>query len=248
MDLQDVSGVDAWMAYLRKATEKIEHAGLRKGELVRDHPAPEEVMRMFMVATHSLKKAYSPFNTTMAISQIPPPYPPCTCSADDLQPLMISDLRLETHHRGFKIMLRIFTNPNHVNAITVLVEDEMTDILLLQLYNQPEESDVPAEQLIGRHRVCIIKEPYFKCSTGDGQYTLRVDHPSDIVWLADKDDRIPAQWKILCPFKGSSSDVRKEGNAAVKGQKWAEAERMSVVTLTHHTLSFWMETHYRAKG
>lgn len=34
------------------------------------------------------------------------PYPPCTVSLQDLQPMSLSDLRMETHHRGRVLVVR----------------------------------------------------------------------------------------------------------------------------------------------
>ncbi|KAF5549502.1 TPR domain-containing protein [Fusarium mexicanum] len=74
--------------------------------------------------------------------------------------------------------------------------------------------------------VCILKEPFFKCAT-DGTYSLRVNHPGDIIWLDGADDRIPSHWRPSMVISGgNSTDIRKQGNDAVQSKKWAEALRL----------------------
>lgn len=165
---------------------------------------------------------------TIATTLVPAPYPPCIVSANDLEAIMISDMRLETHHRGKKIMLRVLTPPDRMTAVMAIVEDEKGIAVLLQLYHQPEESIVPATEILSPNMVCILKEPFFKCAT-DGTYSLRVDHPGDIIWMDGADDRIPSHWRPSMVILGeNSSDIRKQGKGAVQSKKWAEALRLYV--------------------
>lgn len=115
-----------------------------------------------------------------------------------------------------------------MTALMAIVEDEEATAVLLQLYNQPEELKVSKEHILQVGNVCIVKDPFFKATT-DGSYSLRVDHVSDIIWLADTDDRIPLKWRkeVLCRDE-SSQGIRIRGNAAVQKREWAEAERLYV--------------------
>ncbi|TDZ29863.1 Protein unc-45-like protein A [Colletotrichum spinosum] len=162
----------------------------------------------------------------MAMSQLPPPYAPCVRPISELEKIAISDMKLETHHRGKRTALRVLTPPDRMTAVMAIVEDEQGTALLLQLYYQPDESVVPAEEIMQLGDVFILKEPFFKTAT-DGSYTLRVDHLGDIVRLANSDDRIPSQWSKQPPnLRQSSIDIRVQGNEAVQKKKWAEAHRL----------------------
>lgn len=108
-----------------------------------------------------------------------------------------------------------------------IVEDEQGTAVLLQLYYQPEELVVPAREILQPDSVCILKEPFFKCATSDGSYSLRVDHLSDIIWLEDTDERVPPKWrKRTLALNHNSKSIRMQGNDAVQNQSWAEAQRL----------------------
>ncbi|CZS75136.1 unnamed protein product [Fusarium graminearum] len=200
MDIKDVSNESKYIDYLKQLQGAAERAARRKGQ------ASDE--------------------NTIATTLVPAPYPPCIVSANDLEAIMISDMRLETHHRGKKIMLRVLTPPDRMTAVMAIVEDEKGIAVLLQLYHQPEESIVPATEILSPNMVCILKEPFFKCVT-DGTYSLRVDHPGDIIWMDGADDRIPSHWRPSMVILGeNSSDIRKQGKGAVQSKKWAEALRL----------------------
>ncbi|KAM0341213.1 hypothetical protein ACHAPU_010143 [Fusarium lateritium] len=118
-------------------------------------------------------------------------------------------MRLEIYYRGKKIILRVRTPPDRMTAVMAIVEDEKGTAVLLQLYHQPEETIVPATEILNPNMVYILKEPFFKCAT-DGTYSLRVDHPSDITRLDGADDRIPSHWRPLMVISDENSiDIRK---------------------------------------
>jgi hypothetical protein len=226
MDTKDVSGEDWLGSWLQQWEQSAVRARQRKGQLVRDHPPASQLVSQFMMklGMASFKRKLSP--GIMATSQLPPPYPPCVRPIDQLEQIAISDMKLETHHRGKRTALRVLTPPDRMTAVMAIVEDEQGTALLLQLYYQPDESVVPAEEIMQPGDVFILKEPFFKTAT-DGSYTLRVDHLGDIVRLANNDNRIPSYWRTQHPvLRKSSKDIRVQGNKAVQEKKWAEAHRL----------------------
>ncbi|KAF5722004.1 TPR domain-containing protein [Fusarium mundagurra] len=228
MDVKDVSNESQYIGYLKQLQDAAERAARRKGQAVRDHPPSQQLVSSFLMKL--MANSYRPQSdeNTIATTQVPAPYPPCIHSANDLEPIMISDMRLETHHRGKKIMLRVLTPPDRMTAVMAIVEDENGIAVLLQLYHQPEETIVPAAEILSPNMVCILKEPFFKCAT-DGTYSLRVDHPSDIIRLDGADDRIPSHWRpSMVISRENSTGIRKRGNEAVQVKKWAEALRLYV--------------------
>ncbi|TVY65370.1 Protein unc-45-like protein A [Fusarium oxysporum f. sp. cubense] len=226
MDIKDVSNESKYIGYLKQLQGAAERAARRKGQAVRDHPPSQQLVSSFLMKLMATSYRPQPDENTIATTQVPAPYPPCIVSANDLEPIMISDMRLETHHRGKKIMLRVLTPPDRMTAVMAIVEDEKGIAVLLQLYHQPEETIVPATEILSPNMVCILKEPFFKCAT-DGTYSLRVDHPSDIIRLGGADDRIPSHWRPSMVISDeNSTDIRKQGNDAVQAKKWAEALRL----------------------
>ncbi|SCV57511.1 related to TPR domain protein [Fusarium fujikuroi] len=226
MDIKDVSNESKYIGYLKQLQDAAERAARRKGQAVRDHPPSQQLVSSFLMKLMAASYGPRSDENTIATTQVPAPYPPCIGSVNDLDPIMISDMRLETHHRGKKIMLRVLTPPDRMTAVMAIVEDEKGIAVLLQLYHQPEETIVPTTEILGPNMVCILKEPFFKCAT-DGTYSLRVDHPSDMIRLDGADDRIPSHWRPSTVISGeNSTDLRKQGNDAVQAKKWAEALRL----------------------
>lgn len=112
---------------------------------------------------------------------------------------MIRDMLLETNHRGAYLLLRSLCEANRMTAVMNIVEDEAGTASLVSLYMQEPENIRSAKDILKKGRSFIIKEPYFKMSTS-GQYMIRVDHPTDIIWLPEDDVRVPKEWR--CPFLG----------------------------------------------
>ena len=143
---------------------------------------------------------------------------------------MITDMRLETHHRGKRVALRVLTPPDRITAVMAIVEDENGTAALLQLYHQPDPSLVPTEDIVQQKRVCIVKEPFFKTGVG-GSFSIRVDQVNDLIWLKDSDKRMPPKWKVSEQLlegiaSNRSHDIRMQGNTAIQRGKWSEAERL----------------------
>lgn len=215
-------------AYLEVAHVAAEKASKNKGRLIHDHPAPADLISGFMASDlmsnpqHASVRPGSCANVIYT-PPLPAPYPPCTSPLKDLRPITISDMRLETNHRGCSVMLRVLTPTGGLTALVAVVEDKRETAVMLQLYHQAEESVVPARELL-RSGVCVVKEPFLTCAT-NGSYSVRVEHVSDIVWLENGDDSIPHKWRR--PESATISDstgIRKQGNEAVKHERWAEAE------------------------
>ncbi|KAH7375198.1 TPR domain protein [Plectosphaerella cucumerina] len=146
---------------------------------------------------------------------------------DSLDDIAIGDMRLEGHHRGTKTVVRVLTYGcrSDVAAVKGIVEDQNGTAIILQLCHQPEEDVVPAKEIMRPGDVFVVKEPFFEANT-TGDYTLRVDHLGDLVRLdGDFEDRIPSKWK-RAPVTQTSTELRNEGNQAVKGERWAEAHRL----------------------
>lgn len=105
-------------------------------------------------------------------------YPPCGLSLLDLKPMCISDLRLETHHVGRVLLVRTFGKPNRILSVQNAIEDEKGDVDRLALYNS--DPKLALDSVLPSKALFAIKEPYYKTSA-DGGYTVRVDHPSNLV-------------------------------------------------------------------
>ncbi len=158
-------------------------------------------------------------------SFIPEAYPPCVLPVNSLTPIAIRSLQLETHHRGSYLLVRGITPPNRLAAVSVLVEDERSDAVLLQLYHQEEEHSRAAADIVQAGTIMIIKEPYFKI-TASGGHAVRVDHPSDVMYLELVDPKVPLAWRPrLVELGETANDLKLKGNSFIGEEKyWAAIE------------------------
>lgn len=225
MDVRDESD-GLFSLLLQQCQESAARAEQRKGQLVRNHPLASQLVSQFMDKLRNASYDQKPSRSNIATSQLPLPYPPCVSPITELEEIDISDMKLETHHRGKRTTLRILTPPDRMTAVMAIVEDKKGTALLLQLYYQPDEAVVPAEEIMHLGDVFILKEPFFKTGMS-GSYTLRVDHLGDITRLASCDDRVPSQWRRQpLTLMQSSKDIRLHGNEEVQEKRWARAHRL----------------------
>ncbi|KAI1736481.1 hypothetical protein F4680DRAFT_461167 [Xylaria scruposa] len=162
---------------------------------------------------------------TLTAIILPLAYPPSVRLIDDLVPMPISQMELQKHHRGKKVVLRVITPQDTMTAIMAVVEDEEGTAVLLQLYHQQQTIGTDLQDMLHPNMVLMVKEPFFKAAV-DGSYSIRVDHVSDVMFLRDTDPRIPSKWKAQSHNTETSTIIRGQGNVAVKKKQWAEAEKL----------------------
>ncbi|PVH83807.1 SET domain-containing protein [Cadophora sp. DSE1049] len=233
MDIQDVSN-DAQYAHILLAQKaRLEAARAREGERPTDRPSRNALARDHMIQYQhfmALKNSGSK-DVQMRASIVGDPYLPSTVSVKDLKKTMIDQLTLETHHRGSYLLLRLFVPPVRLTGIISLAEDEAGDALTFSLYQQESEDVRLAADILKKDSVLLLKEPYFKC-VGDGGYGLRVDHPTDIVWLSNHDPLIPSAWRpAKVDSAKSGAEWKQKGNDEVKEGKFREAVKCYTAAL-----------------
>ena len=82
----------------------------------------------------------------------------------------------------------------------------------MAIYNT--ESSTKDEELLPEDAIFAIKEPYYEVN-GEGGYSLRIDHPSDLVRLSPRDPRVPQGICANMTEKDKSAlDWKTEGNTA----------------------------------
>lgn len=156
-------------------------------------------------------------------------YPPCTKPLSELEPMSLKDLQLDTHHRGKALFVRTADDGVKAAAVRTIVEDESGDVERLAVYNvysSPEAADLLSDGCI-----FAIKEPFFEASA-TGDLSIRVDHPSDLVYLSSSDPRAPKKFQST-PQEGEDSalDWKTRGNQFYKMDKFTDAVRAFSVGL-----------------
>lgn len=222
--------VDKYAQFMQKQRRMLQDAKSKQGQRPQDRKDRDKMLFEFMMASMSTVqmsgRATNNGEQHVQSSFVPPAYPPCTTPLDDLKPIMIEDLRLETHHRGRYLTLRAITPPNRMTAILVIAEDERGDVTLLQMYQQEDETSHPAVDVVDKGSILIVKEPFFKV-TASGDYSLRVDHLSDIIFLTDEETMTPTSWKPrLLEMSRTAESLKLEGNTLIgKERYWRAIEK-----------------------
>lgn len=219
MDVFNVGSQYADLINRQKKT--LQEAKKRQGQRPRDRKSREHIYTKFMMML--ISGGISEQNGMVLSSFIPPSYLPCSTPMTELRPVAIKNLQLEIHHRGTYLLLRSISRPNRMTAIMAIMEDENGDVISLQLYQQEDDSNRAAADIVNVGTVLLVKEPYFKVM-GDGEYGLRVDHLSDVIHLKRDDARIPKAWQPrLIDIQLSAESLKTKGNVSMGKKKYWDA-------------------------
>ena len=94
----------------------------------------------------------------------------------------------------------ISDTPQYVQALR--------DVQLVRLYHQEDG----LEDVLAEGTVMILKKPFLRLMPDD-HYGLRADHPSDVVFLSEDDERIPGSWRGASPEQsGAALAWKTKGN------------------------------------
>ncbi|EKD16905.1 uncharacterized protein L3040_001187 [Drepanopeziza brunnea f. sp. 'multigermtubi'] len=222
LDPSDPSHKDlqSGLAYYQQILEKRLQ---RKGERPRDYQSRAQCIYLlnkiaFECMVHDTHSDY--FVVLMAMEN---PYPPSVAAMGELKKLMIEDLQIETNHRGSYILLRFAYTASRLTDVTNVAEDEAGSPILFILIMQEREAVRRADTILKENGVIILKEP-FLTSVKEGGYCIRVDHPTDIVWLAEDDARIPEKWRVKAAKMPKSAEHWKmKGNEMFGEASYYEA-------------------------
>ncbi|TID02867.1 putative protein lysine methyltransferase SET5 [Colletotrichum higginsianum] len=178
---------DVSLAFLKKADA---HAG---------KPPPTRVPRESLVSTHNSyveqQQQSEQQNAPRMVKKVvlALSYPPSVKPVSDLSPMRLDELLVENHHEDKYLVLKTIVPPYMGAGTITIVEDEHGNTDKLVLYNQGSSTIL---QAVPEGSVILLKEPYYKFS-GDGDFMLCVDHPSDAILLrhGPDDSLIPDGFK-----------------------------------------------------
>jgi tetratricopeptide (TPR) repeat protein len=155
------------------------------------------------------------------------PYHPCAMRLTELKPVLMSELGLNTHHRGRVLLAKLVgvVDTTWTNTLAT-IEDLSGDVELLKLHfvcmdKQPGNSWPKVGSWLA------IKDPFFTLDEIYITECIRVDHPSDLIcaenWptnffrqvglhktFSDEIERTPLEWKEA----GSSALAAKDFDVA----------------------------------
>ena len=142
--------------------------------------------------------------------------PASRTSLKDLKKIALGELRWCEVLRGRVLVVRTLTQPCLVEgALCTVIEDESGAVHNLRVYNV-DYSD--SRNVLPYGVALAIKEPYCEAAT-EATSGVRVDHPSDLVYLSEGDEHYPSSWRATFPkdLPGSPSEkLKDEGNDLFK--------------------------------
>jgi hypothetical protein len=127
---------------------------------------------------------------TVRVVFIGPMYPPCTTELRSLTKLPLRCLTLETHHRGSYILVKVLSHAESQSAVMAIAEDESETIVQLRIMNGVLQC---LREGLEEGNILVVKEP-FLTKMFDQQYCIRVDHPTDLMFISPFDNMLPAVW------------------------------------------------------
>jgi tetratricopeptide (TPR) repeat protein len=152
-------------------------------------------------------------STTIPVIGVGRPYPPCTTPLSDLEPMKMSDLKTETHHRGRKLVVKRESPVVTLVARswTMVQDEDGSDAERLEILLHKSRY---GEDVLESTKLFIIKEPYFTL-TDQGEPTLRIDHPSDLVICHEEG---PKSFEDSAAAEKAATRFKTQGNNALKKQ------------------------------
>ena len=152
---------------------------------------------------------------------LPDPYPPSDRRLDEMQPISIGNLQLEKRYTGGVLFAKTIDSAIRAAAIQTIIEDEQGQAERLAVYNIDLKID--AEDFLPEDALIAIKEPTLTSATSGG-YTIRIDHPSDLLILGAHNKRLPQA--LLEGYSGLNKTAlnwKQEGNDAYSARKYFTA-------------------------
>ncbi|KAJ1448310.1 hypothetical protein M885DRAFT_574529 [Pelagophyceae sp. CCMP2097] len=108
----------------------------------------------------------------------------CDAAVEDLRPISIADLQVDTVHFGRVVWLTLAVSATKftgVSAISAVVDDDSGASTTLALHNatSPETSRAEVEKQFPAGLRLAVKQPYMRCGM-TGARELRIDNPSNL--------------------------------------------------------------------
>lgn len=212
----DVS-IERYAPLIERQKERLEAASMLRGEIPTDRKSPHELGSGFVRASKWIREKRSRDIFVVDSSIIAPYYAPSTVSPDRLTKLHIKDLQLETHHRGYYLLLTVNLYPLQVAGVVISIMRDETDDMIMTSHHY----EIAAGLYQGA--IFMIKEPYFTI-TSTGDHCVRVDHITDMIHMCPVYEWIPSG--LLPQRQGrpnTTDDWKRQGDMAVKKKRYIDA-------------------------
>ncbi|KIM24285.1 hypothetical protein M408DRAFT_76061 [Serendipita vermifera MAFF 305830] len=145
---------------------------------------------------------------------------------DQLAPISLQEMKVRQSHKGKYLLCRIIAPPFRIVAISLVVEDTRGWAQILSIYNYPGTYSARGPELdaiFPLDSVIAIREPYPKMALAAAHSHIRIDSPTDIIFL-------------------------EPGNQLLANVRWSTGTRpLPVLTKTANEWKAMGDQHFRSK-
>ncbi|CAF4639536.1 unnamed protein product, partial [Rotaria sp. Silwood2] len=210
----------------KKRMQNVEMAQRMSGKKPTIRPTKETLISCYQRELALVKSTGN--QVTACNSIITLTYAPCTEPLSSLRRVPLTELVLETVHRGKYVVFKTLMESDKAVGIRTVIEDPEGNVDLFSLYNYALDKHYLDILPVGI--IIALKEPYYKVTAGGGTM-LRCDHPQNVIYL-DADDALVRQltWKSGVPNSTlenkkllSFDEYRLKGNELFRQEKYYDA-------------------------
>ncbi|KAH7704430.1 TPR and SET domain containing protein, partial [Aphelenchoides avenae] len=119
----------------------------------------------------------------------------CKVPVAELKPITLRDMKVPKVHEGRYMLCRSIFEPTAFIGTTVYVEDMRGDVEQMSVYNQRRLPSDCEWLTIGT--IMVVKEPYAKFASKGDSCFIRVDSPTDIIFIEKHDKKTLSQFGAL---------------------------------------------------
>lgn len=137
---------------------------------------------------------------------------------DELKPILLKDMYVNKVHHGRYLRCKIVGEPFYLTGISMLVEDETSDVENVTVYDYTTSYDIEPSSVLPMNSTIIIKEPFLKTMISENNnFYIRVESPTDIVILCSSAS------SLKHPVLMSYEQLNDLGNRAFKTKEYRDA-------------------------
>ncbi|PCH40833.1 hypothetical protein WOLCODRAFT_137031 [Wolfiporia cocos MD-104 SS10] len=150
-----------------------------------------------------------------------------------LKPTSLSRMLVRKVHHGHYLLCRTITLAWRLTAVQTIIEDIEGAVCDLSIYNFPTMFDATTkdiDNIFPKGLILAIREPTFKPAAQGPDPLIRIDSPSDIIFVEPNSDLLRGiTWKSPLPIpkplatNSTIESYRAEGNRYFKDSQWLPA-------------------------
>jgi hypothetical protein len=152
---------------------------------------------------------------------LPLPYLPSRSTLSQIIRVNLSNLRIDCREVNDAVLFRTIAEPYVYSSSITIVEDYNGDVARLTVCNIDDSMNDPMFPI---GTILAVKQPCWS-AVPSGGYHIRVDHPSDIVFLETTDDTVPSAWKNATSIHNSKVAIswKEEGDKMFLEKRFRKA-------------------------